>query len=230
MADGDIEAKSVRIPVWDLPTRLFHWTLVGLIALCWWSGEEEEFDLHFWSGYAILFLISFRLLWGLFGSSTARFSNYIRGPSGIIGYLKNPSGWTRVGHSPIGALSVVALLGLIALMLATGLVQAEKEHGEWIVGPLAHLVSEDMSEAAHDLHELIFNVLLAFIGLHLAAILFYRVVLGKKLIGPMLRGSGEFDEGTQPMRAAPSWRLLACLIVALAVTAWIVDGAPPFWG
>ena len=227
---ADVGTRSTRIAVWDLPTRLFHWSLVALIALCWWSGEEEWFDVHFWAGYAVLFLIAFRLLWGLLGSSTARFVGFVRGPLGVLKYLRDPKGWRAVGHSPIGVLSVLALLGLIGVMVATGLVQAEKEHGEWIIGPLAHLVSEDVSEVAHDLHEIAFNVLLAFIGLHLAAIIFYRLVLGKRLIGPMLTGSGDFPAGAEPMRPAPWWRLAVCCLAALAITSWIIDGAPPFWG
>ena len=219
-----------RIAVWDLPTRLFHWTLVVLIALAWWSSEEEQFNLHFWSGYAILFLLIFRLLWGLLGSSTARFANFVRGPIGILSYLRDRKASDAVGHSPIGALSVLALLGLIAVMVATGLVQFEEEHGELIVGPLAHLVGEDVSEAANDIHEVAFNILLGFIGLHIAALLFYRLVLGKRLVSAMVRGSGEFPEGTEPMRPAPAWRLLLSLIAAAGVTAWIIDGAPHFWG
>lgn len=222
--------SPVRVKVWDLPTRLFHWSLVVLIALAWWSGEEEQFELHFWSGYAILFLITFRLLWGLIGSSTARFAGFIRGPAAILSYLRGSAGPDRVGHSPIGALSVVALLSLVTLMVATGLVLYEKEHGEWIIGPLAYLVSEDVSETAHDVHEVAFNVLLAFIGLHLAAILFYRLVLGKRLIEPMVSGSGAFPPRTEPMRAAPASRFIFCLATALALTSWIIDGAPPFWG
>lgn len=226
----DSSGGTTRVAVWDLPTRLFHWSLVGLIALAWWSGEEEQFDLHFWAGYAILFLIISRLLWGLIGSSTARFASFVRGPGQIVAYLRNPGGWKSVGHSPIGALSVLALLGVVALMVATGLVQAEKEHGELIIGPLAYLVSEDVSEAAHDLHELSFNVLLGLIGLHLAAILFYRLVLEKRLVGPMLSGSGRFPEGTESMRPAPFWRLALCVILSIAATSWIIDGAPAFWG
>lgn len=177
-----------------------------------------------------MFLILFRLLWGLVGSSTARFASFVRGPVGVLSYLRGPKGWSAVGHSPIGALSVIALLGLTAIMVATGLVQFEKEHGEWIIGPLAHLVSEDVSEAAHDLHELAFNALLTFIGLHIAAILFYRLVLGKRLVGAMLRGSGEFPEGTEPMRRSSlSWFSLS-LLVSAGLTWWVIDGAPRFWG
>jgi cytochrome b len=229
MAEADAPTATARIAVWDLPTRVFHWSLVGLISLAWWSGEEERFDLHFWAGYAILFLVIFRLLWGMIGSSTARFANFVRGPAAILSYLRD-SGGSKVGHSPIGALSVLGLLGVVALMVATGLVQAEREHGEWIVGPLAHLVSEDISEAAHDLHELLFNVLLGLIGLHVAAILFYRLVLGKALLGPMLTGRGSFPEGTEPMRRAPLWRLIICILLSLAVTSWIIGGAPALWG
>ena len=153
----------------------------------------------------------------------------VRGPAAILSYLRD-SGGSKVGHSPIGALSVLGLLGVVALMVATGLVQAEREHGEWIVGPLAHLVSEDISEAAHDLHELLFNVLLGLIGLHIAAILFYRLVLGKALVGAMMTGSGTFPEGTEPMRRAPLWRLIICILLSLAVTSWIIGGAPALWG
>ena len=229
MAEVEVRSTS-QIAVWDLPTRLFHWSLVGLIAVAWWSGEEEQFDLHVWSGYAILVLVIFRLLWGLVGSSTARFASFVQGPAGIFAYLRDPGGFRIVGHSPIGALSVIALLVLIALMIATGLLQAEREHGELIVGSLAHLVSADVSEAAHDLHELLFNLLLGLIGLHIAAILFYRLVFGKRLVGPMLTGRGSFPDGTDPMRQAPLRRLMICILLSLAVTSWIIGGTPALWG
>lgn len=221
-------ATQQRALVWDLPTRLFHWVLVALIAFSWWSAEEDELELHFYSGYAILTLLLFRLLWGLFGSSTARFANFIRGPGTIFGYLRDVRGWTGIGHSPIGALSVVALLAVVAVQVASGLFQTDDDG--LVEGPLAALVSYDVADAAHDVHEVSFNILLALIALHVAAIVFYRLVYGKRLVGPMITGKAKLPDGAEPARAGRGWAALLCLIVALAVTRWIIGGVPPFGG
>ncbi len=221
-------AETATAPVWDLPTRLFHWVLAALIGFSWWSAEEEQLEWHLWSGYAVLALVLFRLLWGVFGSSTARFANFVRGPRGVFGYLRDSRGWKPIGHTPLGALSVIALLGLTLLQVATGLVNSDRDGlGE---GSLAPLVSGDLSDTAHDLHELVFNVLLAFIALHVAAILFYRLVHGKRLLGPMISGRGAVDAGTEPMRPGRWWAALLCLVAALGITRWIIAGAPPFGG
>ncbi len=216
----------VNVAVWDLPTRLFHWTLVALLGLSWWSAENDELEIHLYSGYAILTLLLFRILWGLFGSSTARFRNFLRGPAAVLAYLRDASGWRAVGHTPIGALSVVALLGLIALQVGTGLFNSDDDGLN--EGPLAPFVSTDFSETAHDVHETVFNILLVFVGLHVAAILFYRLVLGKKLVGPMISGKAALEPDVEPMRPARGWVAIVCLLSALAVTRWIIGGAPPF--
>ena len=133
-----------KIRIWDVPTRLFHWTLVGLIGFSWWSAEEEHLDWHLWSGLAILSLLIFRLLWGLVGSSTARFANFVRGPKSILAYLKDMKGWRPIGHSPLGALSVLAMLAAIAVQVGLGLFAIDKDG--LYEGPLAYLVSLDASE------------------------------------------------------------------------------------
>jgi len=215
-----------RTAVWDLPTRLFHWTLVALIAFSWWSAEEEHVDWHIWSGLAVMTLLVFRLLWGLFGSSTARFAGFVRGPAAIVDYLSDMRGWKPVGHTPIGALSVLAMLLVLFVQVVTGLFQTEEDG--LVEGPLAYLLSFETAEAAHDVHEATFNVLLVLIGLHVAAILFYRFVLGKKLLGPMITGSMSLDPETEPMRPGKWWVALLCLVAALAFARWIIAGAPPF--
>lgn len=224
MTDEAAKTAPRRGAVWDLPTRLFHWTLVALIAFSWWSAEEENFDWHIWSGAAVLTLLLFRLMWGLVGSSTARFANFVRGPMAIRDYLRDMKGWRPIGHSPLGALSVVALLGAIAIQVGLGLFSIDKDG--LYEGPLAYLVSGDTSEDIADLHEDFFNVLLALIGLHVVAILFYRFVLGKKLVAPMIRGSTELDPEAEPMRPGRWWLALLCLVVAIAITRWILSGAP----
>jgi cytochrome b len=218
------DAPKRQGAVWDLPTRLFHWLLVALIAFSWWSAENEELDLHLYSGYAVLTLLLFRLMWGLFGSSTARFASFVRGPSAVLSYLRNPGGWRPVGHTPIGALSVIAMLGLLVVQVATGLIQTDDDG--LIEGPLAPLVSFETSEAAHDVHDFTFDVLLVLIGLHVAAIIFYRLVHGKSLLRAMITGKAALDSKTEPMRPGKWWAALLCLAAALAVTRWIIAGAP----
>jgi cytochrome b len=212
------------IAVWDLPTRLFHWGVVVLIGTSWWSAENAFEPWHFWSGYALLFLLLFRILWGFVGSSTARFSAFLRGPADLIRYLRSGS-WPLAGHSPLGALSVVALLLALAVQVATGLVQVDTE--DFVEGPLSNLVSFEIAETAHEVHVASFNVLLALIGLHIAAIFFYRFVLGRGLVGPMISGRARLERGVAPMTPAPAWRAWACASTALALTLWVAAGAPP---
>ena len=215
-----------RIAVWDLPTRLFHWTLAGLIAFSWWSAEEDHLDWHMWSGFVILTLLLFRLLWGIFGSSTARFANFVRGPRAVIGYLRDSKGWTAVGHTPLGGLSVVALLAFTFLQVGTGLFNSDNDG--LAEGPLAAWVGEGTADTLHDLHDTLFDVLLILIGLHVAAIVFYRLFLGKKLLGPMITGRAAIDPDTPPMRPSRRWAALLCLAAALVITRWIIAGLPPF--
>ena len=210
--------------VWDLPTRLFHWSLVALIAFSWWSGKNDRVELHIWSGYAVLTLLIFRLLWGFFGSSTARFANFVRGPRAVLGYLRGQ--WRGTGHTPLGALSVIALLLLLFAQVVLGLFNTDDDGLNG--GPLAHLISFDASETVNELHFGLFDVVLVFIALHTAAIVFYRVALGKRLTQPMITGVAELDPEAEPMRPAKWWVALLCLVAALAFTRWIVAGAPPF--
>ena len=218
-------AAPSKLVVWDLPTRLFHWVLVALIGFSWWTGEQGENDLHFYSGYAVLTLLIFRLLWGIFGSSTARFSSFVRGPRAVADYLGRMKDWPDAGHTPLGALSVLAVLAVLFLQVGTGLIQTDDDG--LVEGPLAPLVSYDVAEAAHDLHEVSFDLLLILIGLHIAAILFYRLALGKRLLGAMISGKADLDPSAEPMRPGKGWVAVLCLVLALGLTRWIIAGAPP---
>ena len=209
--------------VWDLPVRLFHWLLAALILFSWWSVKNHHTDRHIWSGFGIITLLIFRLLWGFVGSSTARFSSFVRGPRALGDYWRGR--WTGIGHNPLGALSVLALLAAVAVQAGLGMI-SEDEDGLYM-GPLAQLVSTDTSDKARDLHELWFNIILGLIALHLVAILFYRM-RGKKLTLPMITGRAELGPGVEPMRPGKWWVALICLVVALGLTRWLVAGAPPF--
>ena len=197
--------------------------LAALILFSWWSAENHHTDWHIWSGISILTLLIFRLLWGVVGSSTARFATFVRGPRAVLAYLRG--GWRGIGHNPLGALSVLALLGLVAVQTGLGLIASDEDG--LMEGPLAGLVSLDASGSARDLHEDLFNVLLAFIALHVAAVIYYKF-RGRGLLKPMITGQGEAEAGVRPMRKGKPWVAILCLAVALAVTRWIIAGAPPF--
>jgi len=210
-------------PVWDLPTRIFHWLLAALILFSWWSVKNHHTDWHIWSGIAILTALTFRLLWGFVGSSTARWSSFVRGPASVFAHLRGS--WNGIGHTPLGALSVVAMLVAVAIQVGLGLV-SQDEDGIY-AGPLARLISSDASDTARDVHELWFKVILFLIVLHIAAIAFYRL-RGRKLTRPMITGKAVLDPGTEPMRPGKWWVGLICLAIAFAISRWIVAGAPPF--
>ena len=187
------EAERPEQAVWDLPVRLVHWLLAGLIVFSWWSVHNHHTDWHIWSGCAILTLLIFRLLWGFVGSSTARFATFVRGPGSVLADLKGR--WTGIGHSPLAAISVVLMFLAVAVQVGLGLV-AQDEDGI-SMGPLAGLVSSDTSDKARDIHELWFNVILALIALHVLAIVYYRL-RGKKLTLPMITGRAEPQPGSAP--------------------------------
>lgn len=216
-----VGGEALRQLVWDLPVRLAHWLLAGLIVFSWWSVHHHHTDWHIWSGCAILTLLIFRLLWGFLGSSTARFSSFVRGPRAISDYWRGR--WVGIGHNPLGAISVLALFAALALQVGLGLI-SEDEDGIYL-GPLSRLVSTDTSDKARDIHELWFNVICALIALHLLAILYYRL-RGRKLTMPMITGRASPTPGTEPMRPGKWWVALICLAVGIGITRWIIAGAP----
>jgi len=201
--------------------RLVHWLLAALIPFSWWSVKNHHTDWHIWSGITILTLLVFRLLWGFVGSSTARWAGFVRGPRVVLGYLRG--GWRGIGHTPLGGISVVAMFLAIAVQVGLGLV-AEDEDGLY-TGPLAGRVSIDTSDAARDIHELWFYVILGLVVLHLAAILFYRV-RGQGLTWPMVTGRARAAPGMAPMKPGKWWVALLCLAIAVGIARWVVAGAP----
>jgi len=203
------------IRIWDLPTRVFHWALVVLIPALWWTGEEHLLDWHFLLGEMVLGLLLFRLFWGLFGSSTARFAGFVKGPGAILAYLRGrrPAG---VGHNPLGALSVLALLFLLANVVGLGLFATDEDG--LAPAPLSHLISYDSARILTERHEQLFWILVAFIGLHVAAILFYLIARRDNLVTPMITGRRRAAAGGEEMIGAPLWRFLIAAGLAAILT------------
>jgi len=214
-------------PVWDLPTRLFHWSLVLLIPFSWWSAKFGHLEWHLWSGCFILTLLVFRLLWGFFGSSTARFANFVRGPAKTLAYLRDTKSWALAGHTPLGALSVIALLAAILVQISLGMVSVDEDG--LFEGPLARFLTIDGNDQAREIHEKWFWVIVALIALHVAAIIYYRL-RGKKLTKAMITGKARLGPGVAPMRPGKWWAALLCFAAGIAFTRWLLAGAPPFGG
>ena len=215
---------SRTIKVWDLPTRLFHWILVGLMIVQWWTAENSgTMDYHVWGGYTVLVLVLFRLIWGFVGSETARFGDFVCGPGAALAYVKALlRGETPLyrGHNPMGGWSIVLMLVLLLVQVGTGLFANDDI---LIEGPLYSWVSKDTSDWLTSIHRFNFNLLLAVIAIHVAAVLFYLLVKRENLIHPMLSGRKRLPPelaGRVPRLVSP-WRGLVAL-VAVGLSVWLL--------
>ncbi len=209
-----------QIKVWDLPVRLFHWVLVALILVAWTTQEFNYMDWHVWTGYAILTLLLFRLIWGLIGSDTARFVRFLRSPLAALAHLRHITRREadhEIGHNAAGGWMVLAMLTLIGIQAGTGLFANDDGDTE---GPLMHLVSKDQSDWLSHIHSLNFTLIEIAIGLHLTAIVAYAMLKRQNLVRPMLTGVKPMpDSMAAPRLVSPLWGL-----VALAVAAGVVAG------
>jgi cytochrome b len=214
---------SSAIRVWDLPTRLFHWALAVCVAGSLISIEigGNAVGWHFRFGYAILTLLLFRLAWGFFGPRYARFSSFPPNPRATLDYLLGRS-THLAGHSPLAAWSVYALLLSLGFQVVTGLFANDAIMWD---GPLRNRVSNDTSDWLTHLHESNRWVLLTLIGLHLAAIVAYRVLKRRNLVSAMIVGDARLVTGTRaPPAAADGWRQWLVALVLLGASAAAVRG------
>ncbi len=214
------------VRVWDWPTRLFHWTLalcvVGSVVSAKVGGNAMVW--HFRLGLAVLALLVFRLIWGVIGGRWSRFASFVYAPGAVLRYVRGQSRseeFHEVGHSPAGALAVFTLLGLLAVQVATGLV-ADDEIAN--TGPLIRFVESATALAATSWHKSWGQwLLLGMVGLHLAAIVVYRLVHRRDLVTPMLVG----DKLLPPEVPASSdhagrWGLaLIALSLGVAAALWV---------
>lgn len=217
----------VTVAAWDLPTRLFHWTLVLLIVSAWVSYEFAE-DLgdvtlvwHRVNGLAALTLIVWRILWGIWGPPSARFASFVRGPAAVLAYaagILSGSAARYLGHNPLGALMVVALLITVGVQAGFGLFATDDN--DLVGGPLYRLVSEHGNERATAWHAFVFNfVLLPLAAVHVAVNLLYTFVKKEPLIPAMVTGrkpAARYADGKDaiPLGGRPLVRAFVCLIAA----------------
>lgn len=180
-----------RTRIWDLPTRLFHWTLAALFVFSIFTVKAggNWLEWHMRSGYAILALVLFRVLWGFAGSRYARFSHFVRGPGDVLAYIGGRLRHSG-GHSPLAALSVLALLALLLAQASMGLFAND---GIFSEGPLAKLVSSALSDRLSTLHRQAEYLLYGLVALHVSAIVYYAAFRSEPLTGAMIHGDRELD-------------------------------------
>jgi len=187
--------------VWDLPVRLFHWSLVLAVAGAWITHELgiSYFVYHLWCGYAVLVLVSFRIIWGVVGTRHARFWNFVRNPLATAGYgldlLRGRKEQPYPGHNPLGAWMVLLLLGALFTQAVLGLFGNDEILN---FGPLYGYVTNDRSLEMTSLHRQLFNWILAAVGLHIAAVIYHRVAHGENLIRAMFTGRKPAAVATSP--------------------------------
>lgn len=215
--DAVREGPREGVRVWDLPTRLFHWALVlcvlGSVVSAKLGGNVMVW--HMRCGYVVLALVAFRVLWGVVGGRWSRFTHFVYSPGAILRYLRRkPRAGERfdVGHNPLGGLSVLAMLAWLLLQIGSGLI-ADDEIAT--TGPLIRFVSGDASLVWTGYHKTWGQWgIFALVGLHVAAILYYRFGHDHDLIGPMLSGDKRLGNEVQPTRDTLATRLFALTLLA----------------
>lgn len=217
MSEGPDPAGRPRMRIWDLPTRLIHWLFVALIPFSWWSATNDHLQWHRLSGYTLLGLLIFRLIWGLVGSETARFTEFLKGPRAILAYVRG-QGPTPIGHNPMGGWSVAAMLLVLCGQVGMGLFAVDEDGLD--PSPLAKFVSFETGRTIAKLHHLNFYLLLGLIVLHMTAVAVYAA-RGQSLVGSMVTGRRTFASETAAPRLALAWLALPVAAIA-SLLAWIL--------
>ncbi len=218
--------------VWDPFLRLFHWLLVATLGVSWLTAElgVEYREYHFYSGYAALGLVVFRLLWGLVGPSYARFSHFLRSPGSVLAYVRARLGGVEPadvypGHNPLGGCAVLALLALVGAQAATGLFA---DDDILYTGPWREAVSSATANELTAWHHRNFNFLLTLAGLHVVAIAFYRWRFNEHLTSAMLHGRKALSQfgHYEPLQSVP-WLRALCAIALAIFSIWLLLETAP---
>ena len=218
-------ANARRVEVWDLPTRLFHWSLLALVVVAWLTGEGEggAANIHRFAGEAIAGLIVFRVIWGFVGGEHARFADFAAGPTAIATHVRDLFSKTPkrdLGHNALGGVAVFLLLITAGLVVVTGLFSGGDDNS----GPFAGLWGLNTGE----LHEALFRILQILVVIHLVGIVFGSLRTRDALVPAMITGikTRRADEPGANARRAGLVALLVALIAATAVSAALMTTPP----
>lgn len=208
--------RPIRIRLWDLPTRVFHWSVVVVMAVSIVSGKigGDWMRVHGIAGLTMIGLLGFRLAWGVIGATHARFAHFVPTPQTVVAYLRGR--WRGVGHNPLGALAVLGLLGLLGLQAVTGLFSNDDIA---YTGPLVSHVSSEVSEWLTGWHRQLSTVMYVAIGVHVLAIVFYALFKKDNLVKPMITGYKHVTHGESTRHGG--WRAFV-VAVAVGITAVLI--------
>ncbi len=220
------------IKVWDFPTRAFHWILVIAMVICVYTsynfsdfydfgpiGNYSAMALHQYAGVVILALLIFRIIWGAVGATTSRFSNFIKGPTKILNYLKR-SETTTEGHNPLGALMVIALIIALLVQVITGLFLEDNTY-MFTNAPLANLIKGDLRSTLLSIHAEGRTILLILIALHITAVFVYLIIKRQNLIRTMITGTRSTEKAhtKQPLSIQHDHPILGTLFMLAIIAA-----------
>ncbi|RST52561.1 cytochrome b/b6 domain-containing protein [Variovorax sp. MHTC-1] len=219
------DASAARTRVWDLPTRVFHWALTAAVISQLVTGFAGIMEWHFRGGYTVLSLLLFRLIWGFIGGRWSRFAAFVYSPGSLMNYLRGRAHPDHlIGHTPLGAFSVFALLAILALQVASGLTADDEITAS---GPLTRFVSGATVSLATGWHTSQGKwIVIALAGLHVLAVLYYVLIKRRRLVRPMISGDKLVTDGSAaPSRDDAASRLLALAVFAVcaAFAAWIAS-------
>lgn len=218
--------QETRVEVWDIGVRLFHWSLVLLMVGAVATIKLGKLEYHTWCGYGILMLVLFRILWGFAGGTYARFTTFVKGPGAVIAYLKGlmrGAADTSLGHNPMGALSVLAMLAAVLFQASSGLLTNSDDF--FFEGALYKWVGKDLSDKITTLHRINEKVLYVLVVLHLAAIAFYYFFKKRNLVKPMISGSTTISGVVPPIRRGSPGLALVLLALSVGFVIWLVKFA-----
>ncbi len=212
--------KVIQQMVWDWPLRLFHWLLVLSVVGAYITGElgGSLTELHSLLGALILGLLIFRVLWGFLGTHYVRFVNFFPTPERLTAYFRGD--WHGVGHNPLGALSIFALLLVLIALVVTGLFANDDIAFN---GPLFHLVDKSSSDSLSGWHGWLVTILLVLVGLHVGAIFYYLLIKKNNLILPMVTGNKllRSDQIVGSVGSCSIRHLIIAIYIALTIV-WVI--------
>jgi cytochrome b len=210
------EHMKSDVKVWDLPTRIFHWSLVVLVVFSWLTADDKGllYVLHTISGYLVFLLILFRVAWGWLGNDRARFGDFVRSVPVVwtyVGSLWRFRPARSLGHNPLGGWMIVVLLLFLLAITVTGMVGAAREPGALLNG----LVDPTLARSVRHIHELLANILYFLVGLHILGVLTDWILTGDNLIRAMINGRKPVEEGTVAADARGGSLTAAAVVAAI---------------
>jgi len=213
------QSSPRRVRVWDLPTRLFHWLLVILVIISFVTAKigGNAMQYHEWSGFTILTLLLFRLVWGFVGSRESRFVTFVHGPAAVFRYaveILRPDSRHYLGHNPLGGWSIIAMLSALMVQVGTGLFANDDIVTE---GPLYNWVSKTTSDWLTRVHKLNQEMIIGLVAIHILAVLFYFFFKRENLLKPMVTGLKQWNDPVSDSITGLAWK--AVLVTGLAALA-----------